>query len=102
MLRSVFEASQNADGSAAEELSKYLDSIQGKIDNLVNKAQEFAFTSISSDEVKMIVDFLSTVFEQLTKIVDVLGFMPSFISTVVGALSLRNNVGRSKTYLLIA
>lgn len=56
-LREAYNASVNdSDGSAQEELTKYLDSIEGRIQLFQNRLQEFWYNLIDSDVVKQVVD----------------------------------------------
>jgi len=81
MLEDVYNASQRSQGSAQRELSTYLDSIEAKFAKLQNRLQELAYTSISSDFIKDIVDGLTKAVELATKLVDVIGVLP----TILGA-----------------
>jgi TP901 family phage tail tape measure protein len=56
MLRSVYEDAQNSEGSAEKELNSYLDSIDGKMAQLENRAQEFWFKVIDSETIKNGID----------------------------------------------
>lgn len=87
MLRNVFEDSQNSAGSAEEELSKYLDSIDGKINKLTNRIQEFWYTAIDSDAVKIVVDFLTVLVQLGTEIVNTFESIPIVITGIVAAFS---------------
>ena len=77
-LRDVLETTLNAEGSAFQENEKYLDSIQGKIDQFNNALQTMWMNGISSDFVKTIVS-LGT---ELIKIVNTLGLIPSILATI--------------------
>jgi len=46
----------NSEGSAMKENDKYLDSIQGKMNQFKTSVQELANTTINTDDIKMIVD----------------------------------------------
>ena len=81
MLEDVYNASQRSQGSAQRELDTYLDSIEAKFAKLQNRLQELAYTSINSDFIKTIVDGLTKAVELATKLVDVIGVLP----TVLGA-----------------
>lgn len=102
ILRSAYEdAKYNSKGSSEEELQKHLESIDGKIHQLQNRAQEFWHTFISSDVVKTGIDGLTIVLELLTAIVDKAGSIPTILGGITGGLSLFKNVGRDKMYSLI-
>ena len=93
MLKSVYEDVQESEGSAAKELDAYLDSIDGKIAQLQNKTQELAFTSIDSEDIKIVIDGLSTIVELITKIVDIAGTIPTLTTLGAGILSGATGVG---------
>ena len=93
MLKSVYEDVQESEGSAAKELDAYLDSIDGKIAQLQNKSQELAFTSIDSEDIKIVIDGLSTIVELITKIVDIAGTIPTLTTLGAGILSGATGVG---------
>lgn len=99
MLRSVYEDAQNSDGSAEKELNSYLDSIDGKMAQLENRAQEFWFKVIDSETIKNGIDLLSTLLKGATDFVDTVGLLPTILTGVGAALSFKN-VGRDKMYSL--
>lgn len=80
VLRSAYEASQNSEGSAEQELNKYLDSVEGRITRLVNSAQELAFNLIDTDLFKGLVDGANTLLNVLNEIVSVLGLFPTLLA----------------------
>ena len=55
-LEKAYESAMNADGSALRENERYLDSIQGKLDQFANAYQTFWNNLINSDFIKDIVD----------------------------------------------
>lgn len=99
MLRSVYEDAQNSEGSAEKELNSYLDSIDGKMAQLENRAQEFWFKVIDSETIKNGIDLLSTLLKGATDFVDTVGLLPTIFTGVVAAFSFKN-VGRDKMYSL--
>ena len=99
MLRSVYEDAQNSEGSAEKELNSYLDSIDGKMAQLENRAQEFWFKVIDSETIKNGIDLLSTLLKGATDFVDTIGLLPTILSGVGAVLSFKN-VGRDKMYSL--
>lgn len=99
MLRSVYEDAQNSEGSAEKELNSYLDSIDGKMAQLENRAQEFWFKVIDSETIKNGIDLLSTLLKGATDFVDTVGLLPTILTGVGAALSFKN-VGRDKMYSL--
>lgn len=73
MLRSVYQDSQNSEGSALEENQKYLDSISGHLDQLKNKWQEVWSSTAGRDSVNMVLDLA----KGLLDIVDTIGLLPT-------------------------
>lgn len=98
-LEAVKKSSEEAFGSATEELNKYLDSIDGKMAQLENRAQEFWFKVIDSETIKNGIDLLSTLLKGATDFVDTVGLLPTILTGVGAALSFKN-VGRDKMYSL--
>lgn len=90
MLRSVYEDAQNSEGSAEKELNSYLDSIDGKIAQLENRAQEFWFKVIDSETIKNGIDLLSTLLKGTTDFVDTVGLLPTILTGIGAALSFKN------------
>ena len=99
MLRSVYEDAQNSKGSAEKELNSYLDSIDGKMAQLENRAQEFWFKMIDSETIKNGIDLLSTLLKGATDFVDTVGLLPTILTGIGAAFSFKN-VGRDKMYSL--
>lgn len=98
-LEAVKKSSEEALGSAEKELNSYLDSIDGKMAQLENRAQEFWFKVIDSETIKNGIDLLSTLLKGATDFVDTVGLLPTILSGVGAALSFKN-VGRDKMYSL--
>lgn len=90
MLRSVYEDAQNSEGSAEKELNSDLDSIDGKMTQLENRAQEFWFKVIDSETIKNGIDLLSTLLKGATDFVDTVGLLPTILTGVAAALSFKN------------
>ena len=74
-LEKAYKSAMEAEGSALRENEKYLDSIQGKIDQFNNAIQTMWSNTLDSDAVKMIVE-LGT---KLIKIVDKLGLVQTIV-----------------------
>ena len=90
MLRSVYEDAQNSEGSAEQELNSYLDSIDGKIAQLENRAQEFWFKLIDSETIKNGIDLLTTLVKGATDFVDTVGLLPTILTGIGAGLSFKN------------
>lgn len=92
MLRSVFEDAQNSEGSALNELNSYLDSVDGKLQQLTNRTQEFWFKLIDSETIKNGIDLLSSLTKGVTDFVDTVGVLPTLLTGIGTALSF-NDLG---------
>lgn len=104
MLRDVFEDAQDSAGSADEELSKFLNSIDGKIDQLTNSVQEFWFTAIESDTVKSALDFVTALVNKFTELVDTIGLIPSLVGAFGAFKGLGASMsggGRAKEFMVL-
>lgn len=80
MLRSVYEDAQHSKGSAEKENQAYLDSLDGRLQLLQNRAQEFWYNVINSDALKTIVSGATSVLEVVDKIVDKIGILPAILT----------------------
>lgn len=78
-LTEAYESAMEAEGSAMAENEKYLDSIQGRIDQFTNALQTMWNNAIGSDVIKTIVS-LGT---ELIKLVDTLGLIPSILTAII-------------------
>ena len=68
-VESAIEVSANSSGSALKENERYLDSIQGKIDQFNNAVQTLWSNTLDSDVVKFLIDLAT----KIVKIVDEIG-----------------------------
>jgi hypothetical protein len=88
-LEKAFEAAQSAEGSALRENEKYLDSIQGRIDQFNNAVQTMWSNSLDSDFIKDIVS-LGTEF---IKLVDKIGLVNSALIAIATISMVKNKTG---------
>lgn len=98
LLKSVYESSLSSEGSAEEELNKYLDSISGKVDKLKNQIQELASVSINSDFLKDAVVALTDLLSLVTQLIDKIGILPTLGvggGALLGLSSFIKNFGRT-------
>ena len=86
-------ASTNAWGTAAAEQEKYVESIQGHINQLKTSWQALSNTMIKSDFLKGLIDTGSEALNTLDAIVGTVGTLPTLIGAVFAGLSLGKNVG---------
>ena len=87
-LKAAFEDASNASGSALKENEKYLDSIQGKIDQFNNAIQTLGSNTLDSDVVKFLVDLAT----KLVKIVDTIGPLNIALVGIVAFLEKKHGV----------
>lgn len=96
MIKEAYETAQNAEGSALRENEAWMQSIEGRVEKLTNQIQEFWHTAINTDVVKSMIDLLTTAVELATELVDKIGLIPTLITPIVTALSIKNGGGRAK------
>jgi len=99
-LEEVLKSSQEANGSAIEELNKQLESVDGRIQKLTNRCQEFWATVIDTDTVKTGISLLTDLVSGATALVDKLGTLPTALGALGAALSVKNVGGRKMFRLL--
>lgn len=97
VLEEVFEASKESAGSAQQELNKYLDSIDGRLQKLQNRFQELAAVTINSDWLKGLIDLGTGAVKVITKLADGLGGINMIISTILGTMMGFSGHGRHKS-----
>lgn len=81
------ESAMNSAGSASEENAKQVESLQGRINQLMTAWQELANEFMSSDLLKGLVSGLTTVLDFVTNIMDMFGGLPSLLGVIAGALT---------------
>ena len=91
-LEEALLAAQKAEGSAVRENEKYLDSIQGKIDQFNNAIQAMWNNTLDSDVIKWIVN-LGT---QLIKLVDKIGLLRVAFVGLMTYIMHKNNISFMK------
>ena len=82
-LEGAYESAMEAQGSAEAENEKYMNSIQGRIDQFTNALQTMWKNAIDSNFVKFIV----SVGTGLVKVVNWLGMIPTILGTIAGSMS---------------
>lgn len=96
----VIEAAEQADNSALEENEKFLESIDGRVQKLQNRMQEFWATVIDTDTVKTGISLLTDLVSGATALVDKFGTLPTALGALGAALSVKNVGGRKMFRLL--
>lgn len=89
LLKDAYSKAMDAEGSAAEELEKQLDTIQAKWNILLSDLQELAHVTLSSDFIKDVVDMLSKAVELVTKLIDNVGVLPTVATIGSGILGFK-------------
>lgn len=79
-VEAAMKSATEAEGSAAEENEKYMDSIKGRLDALTASWQAFSNTFINSDFVKVLITGLTEVVDVLDFIVDKFGTINTIIA----------------------
>lgn len=83
-VEAAVKSATEAEGSAARENAKYVDSIQGRLDKLTTVWQSFANTFMSSDFLKGAISGLTKVVELLEWIIDNFGLIGTISAGVIG------------------
>lgn len=96
-VEAAIVSSQNAMGSADKENEKFLDSIQGKIEQFKGRFQELSAMLIDSDLVKGLVDGASTLLDILMQGIGKLGTIPGLLAPISAILASIGNVGIFRT-----
>ena len=86
----VIKAAQNSEGSAQEELNKYLEGIDGKLQKLTNTVQEFWTNVIDSELLKTGLDLITGLVSGVTQLVSKFGALPPILGIITGYLSTKN------------
>ena len=92
-VEAAVKSATEAEGSAARENAKYVDSIQGRLDKMTTSWQSFANTFMSSDFLKGGISFITNLIENFEKLIDTVGSLPALIGTVAAGISLFKNQG---------
>ena len=104
VLKAAYEDSAyNSEGSAQQELSKYLDSIEGRLQQFNNEVQKFWYNLISSDTIKTFISAGTKIIDFIGKITDKVGLLGTAIGGVVAVVSfksMKNGGGRAKMFAL--
>lgn len=83
-VEDVIKTSANSAGSAIKENEKYLDSIQGKIDQFTNALQTMWMNLIDSDAVKTVVSAGTALIQIFDNIQKTIGTIPAIIAVIAG------------------
>ena len=83
-LEAVKKSSEEALGSAEKELNSYLDSVDGKFQQLQNRTQEFWYNVIDTTTVKSVLDFTTDLTEGASKFFKL---VEKHLPTILGAIA---------------
>lgn len=100
-VEEAVKSATEAEGSAARENAKYVDSLQGRLDKLTTAWQSFAETFMSSDFLKGAVSGLTTFVELIEKLVDSTGTLGA-IGFGAGVFGVIKNFSTLKTFAVDA
>ena len=92
-VEAAVKSASEAEGSAARENAKYVDSIQGRLDKMTTSWQSFANTFMSSDFLKGAISALTSFIEGLEKVIDTVGTFPALMGTIATGMSVFKNKG---------
>ena len=99
-VEAAVKASTDAEGTAAQENEKYMDSMQGKINATKTSWQALANTFLSSDSLKDLINGAQTFLDVTNNIVKTVGALPPILAIIAGYLSASKNIGRGKMFPL--
>lgn len=88
-VKKMKDSALNSDGSAAAEQEKYMQSMQGHLDQLTASWQAFSTSAMDSGFLNGFIDAGRGAIEVLTKLVDTFGLLPTIAGVASGALSLK-------------
>ena len=98
LLKNVYESSLESQGSAQEELSKYLDSVSGKLQQTKNILEEIATVTINSEDLKMLLDLVNSILSAVAALAKQFGSL-NLVLGAVGGIALKK-VGKGSSGLL--
>ena len=93
VLRQVYETSLQSEGSAQQELDKYLDSVSGKLQKAQNTIQELANTTIDSEGLKTVLDIINAILNAVASLTESLGGLNLIIGSIGGLLFQKRGLG---------
>lgn len=97
IAREALETSSTSDGSATKEHEKWMDSLEAKLNQLQVAWEELSMAFMDDGFLKGLIDSGATILTILTNIVDTFGAMPTLITAVVAAMSVKN-IGKDRMF----
>ena len=89
-VKKMKDSALNSDGSAAAEQEKYMQSMQGHLDQLTASWQAFSTSTMDSGFLNGIVDGGRAAVETFTGLINTIGVLPTLLGTISAALSFKN------------
>lgn len=93
-VEAAVENANNSVGSAEQENAAFMDSIQGRLNNLTSTFQQFANDSIDSDAVKWVIDFANGALQA----VDAIGGLQTILIATTGIIITKFGPSIQKTF----
>ena len=84
----MVETAENAEGSAAAENEKYLDSLQGRLDVMTSSVQAFSTTVLDSSFLKGIVSGATEAIDVFSALIDTVGVFPTLLGAAGAGFSI--------------
>ena len=98
-VESATEAAYNSAGTATKEQEKWMESMQGHLNQLQATWEVLSTSFLNSDALKVLIDLASKFLSLITGAVDTLGTVPTIMLAAFAALSFKN-IGRIKMFIL--
>ena len=92
-LQKVYKSSLDSQGSAQQELDKYLDSISGKMNIMQNNLQQLATTSIDSEGLKVLLDIINAILPLVNQLIDKFGTFNMILGGLGGFFGQKKGFG---------
>ena len=89
-VEAAMQTAMKAEGSAAAENEKYMDSIQGHLDALTASWQALSNTVVDSDFISGLLDGVIALISGLDVVVDKVGVLPALFGGIAAAMSFKN------------
>lgn len=86
--RKMVETAENAEGSAAAENEKYLDSLQGRLDVMTSSVQAFSTIVLDSSFLKGIVSGATEAIDVFSALIDTVGVFPTLLGAAGAGFSI--------------
>ena len=73
-----------------------MESIEGHLDKLTNKIQEFWYTLIDTGTVNAVLDIVTALISGATEFIDIVGTLPTILGAVFAIFKIKSSGGRAK------